>query len=357
MDTNNQSVDQKDKAAAVRDRLGRAFQSLRISLIDRCNFRCFYCMPESVFGDDYPFLEKSEWMSFDEIVRLVRIFGGLGVTRLRLTGGEPLLRPQLPVLVRRLVDLNHIEDLALTTNGTRLAGMAGLLADAGLPRITISLDAIEQSVLTRISGSKALIGPVIDGIDAAQAAGLEVKINAVIVKDVNESQIIPLAQFARDRRVTLRFIEFMDVGNCNRWDMRRVVTEASIRAMLDSRFGLEPVTLGHASETANRFRYGDQPDTEVGFVSSVSLPFCADCNRGRLSADGKLFTCLFSSAGTDLLGAMRSGLDDASLRNLVESVWLRRLDRYSEERAGILAGSGQQSKSPASKVEMSYIGG
>ncbi|MGB2351375.1 MAG: GTP 3',8-cyclase MoaA [Akkermansiaceae bacterium] len=327
----------------------RPLRDLRISVTDRCNFRCRYCMPAEVFGEDYPFLPKPEILSFEEIARLARVFCGLGVQKIRLTGGEPLLRRDLHELIAMLAEIPGGRDLALTTNGTTLARHAQGLKNAGLGRVTISLDALDPHVFARMHGTSVSPDQVIEGVDAALACGLGVKINSVIQRNVNEEQIVELARFARQRRVTLRLIEYMDTGNTNGWRADEVVGFEEMLACLKQHYSVKEVAPDYPGETARRFRYTDDPDLEIGFITSVTKPFCGDCNRARLSADGQLFTCLFSATGHDIKSMLRAGVDDEALAANITSIWSQRGDRYSELR--------QQSDSDQPKPEMSYLGG
>lgn len=331
------------------DQLSRPLRDLRISVTDRCNFRCRYCMPAEVFGADYAYLPKPEILTHEEIARLARVFCGLGVEKIRLTGGEPLLRRGLPDLIGMLGEIPGVCDIAMTTNGTALARNANNLRKAGLHRVTVSLDALDPSLFASMNGVGATPGRVIDGIDSAIEHGLGVKINSVIQKGVNEDQILPLAEFARGRGVTLRFIEFMDTGNTNGWKLDQVVPFSDMLEALHRHFPLEAIDPNYVGETARRFRYKDSPGSEVGFITSVSRPFCSDCNRARLSADGQVFTCLFASRGHDIKRLLREGASDRELREFVSSLWSARDDRYSELRSG--AGGAHE------KPEMSYIGG
>lgn len=330
------------------DTLGRPIRDLRISLTDLCNLRCGYCMPAEVFDADYPFLSKDSLLSTDELVTVVEAFLQLGVRKLRLTGGEPLLRPEVVDVVRRLSALGKVEDLALTTNGLRLRGFAGLLAKAGLQRVTVSLDAMDEAVFQKMSGRQRSLQGILEGIDLAVEAGLRVKINTVIQKGINEDQILPLARYFKEKGINLRFIEYMDVGNCNRWTLDQVVTSEQIRHTLSRAFSLEPLNPNYRGEVANRYRYTDD-GVEVGFVSSISQPFCSQCNRARLSADGQFYTCLFAHNGWDLKTPVRKDkLDVNGLARIIARIWTLRGDRYSELRA---------QQTGARKVEMSYIGG
>jgi len=331
------------------DILGRPVRDLRISLTDRCNFRCTYCMPREVFGPDYVFLKKHEWLHFEELHRIVGAMSELGVNKVRLTGGEPLLRPGLAKFIDSLRQFPAINDIALTTNGLRLAERARELADAGLNRVTISLDALNPEIYGRINGLG--IGPkaVIAGIEEALHCGFTVKLNTVVERGVNESEILPLASFTKDLGIDIRFIEYMDVGNYNGWRMERVVSGKEILDILSTEFELEPIDLTSAHAVAKTYRHRGT-EINVGLITSVTQPFCGHCTRLRLSADGKLYTCLFASRGFDLRAFMRDKQPDkTTLKEQLRVLWLNRKDRYSEER------NDNPSSSP--KVEMSYIGG
>ncbi|HEY2704849.1 MAG TPA: GTP 3',8-cyclase MoaA [Candidatus Dormibacteraeota bacterium] len=331
------------------DQFRRPLRDLRVSVTDRCNFRCTYCMPKEVYGRDFRFLPRPELLSFEEITRLVRVFVGNGVRKVRLTGGEPLLRRGLPDLVGQIVAVEGLEDLALTTNGVLLARHAGALRDAGLQRVTVSLDSVDDAVFRRMNDMDVPLARVVEGIDAAIAAGLApVKLNAVVRRGVNDAGVLDLARFARDRGCVLRFIEFMDVGTTNGWRLEEVVPAAELVARIDAEMPLEPAAPSYRGEVAGRYRYRDGGG-EVGMITSVTQPFCADCTRARLSADGRLYTCLFASGGSDLRGPLRAGASDADLHDLVAGVWRGRRDRYSEARSELTAG--------LRRIEMSYIGG
>ena len=335
--------------SGVTDTLGRPLRDLRVSVTDRCNLRCPYCMPAEVFGADHAFLPRAEILTFEEMARVVRVMTGLGVRKVRLTGGEPLLRRELPVLVRMLAGTAGVEDVALTTNGLRLAEFAEELRDAGLQRVTVSLDALDEAVFRAMSGARRPVGDVLAGCEAARGAGLPVKINCVVRRGVNEGEILPLARFCRERGFTLRFIEFMDVGNHNHWERTAVVPAREVREVLGAEFALEAVEPAWRGEVARRYRYADGAG-EVGFVASVTGPFCRDCNRARLTADGKLVTCLFATGGADVRAALRGGADDRELAAFVRGIWEGRSDRYSELRA-------EARRAARPKFEMSYVGG
>ena len=334
----------------IKDALGRPLRDLRISVTDRCNFRCRYCMPEEVFGPDYPFLPREKILQFEEIVRLVRIFADLGVEKIRITGGEPLLRRDLPELIRMISEVGGIRDIALTTNGTLLARHAEALRSAGLKRVNVSLDAIDDEIFQRMNGGKSSVRPVLEGIEAAARAGLRVKVNMVVQKGVNDGQILPMARHFRGTGHILRFIEYMDVGNNNGWNLEQVVSKREIIERIHREMPLEPVDPDHYGEVATRYRYRGT-DEEIGVISSVTDSFCSTCTRMRLSADGQLYTCLFASRGYDLRGPLRAGERDETLAERICQVWNRRRDRYSEER---LHNTGLRRRR---KVEMSYIGG
>ncbi|HEY7562230.1 MAG TPA: GTP 3',8-cyclase MoaA [Gaiellaceae bacterium] len=330
------------------DRLGRPVRDLRISVTDRCNFRCVYCMPKEVFGRDYEFLARTDLLSFEEIERVARAFAGLGVEKLRITGGEPLVRRDLEVLVEKLAGIPGL-DLALTTNGALLVQKAQALRDAGLRRITVSLDSLDDEVFRAMNDVDVPVERVLAGIDAAVAAGLEpVKVNVVVKRGLNEDGIVPLARAFRGTGVVLRFIEYMDVGHTNGWRLDDVVPAAEIVETIAAEFPLEPVASSYRGEVANRYRYADGAG-EIGVIASVTQPFCGDCTRARLSADGKLYTCLFAVRGHDLRALLRGGASDAELAEAIADVWRARGDRYSELRSAA-------TPDPA-RVEMSYIGG
>ena len=337
-----------DLQTPPRDRLGRHLRDLRVSVTDRCNFRCRYCMPREVFGPEFAFLPRREILSYEEIARLARLCHRLGLRKVRLTGGEPLLRRDLPVLVEMLAALPDVE-LALTTNGSLLPRRAAELAAAGLDRVTVSLDSLDEAVFRRMNDADFPVSRVLEGIDAALAAGLApVKVNAVVHRGVNDHTLVDLARHFRGTGVVVRFIEYMDVGTTNGWRMDDVVPAAEIVARLDAELPLEPLPPRYPGEVARRYRYADGSG-EIGVIASVTQPFCGACTRARLSAEGKLYTCLFATAGTDLRAALRGGATDDELLRLLAGVWGAREDRYSEVRTAATAG--------APKVEMSYIGG
>ena len=334
------------------DTLGRPVRDLRISVTDRCNFRCVYCMPKEVFGHDHRFLPRRELLTFEEIERVTRVFVDLGVRKLRITGGEPLLRRDLERLVAALVDIDNELDVTLTTNGALLTQKAQALADAGLSRITVSLDSLDDEVFRAMNDVDFPVARVLAGIDAAADAGLAVKVNVVVKRGLNEGSVIDIARRFRGTGHTVRFIEFMDVGATNGWRMDDVVPAAEIVSTIGAEFPLEPVAAAYRGEVAERYRYLDGAG-EVGVIASVTQPFCGDCTRARLSADGKLYTCLFAVRGHDLRALVRSGATDEQLAEKLAEIWRVRGDRYSELRS-------QNTVDPAigeRKVEMSYIGG
>jgi len=335
-------------AGAVRDTLGRGLRDLRISVTDRCNFRCTYCMPKDVFGPDYAFLPRSEVLSFEEITRLARIFKDHGIEKIRLTGGEPLLRRNLERLIEMLAALGGL-DLTLTTNGSLLAKKARSLAAAGLNRVTVSLDALDDATFKAMNDVDFPVEKVLEGIDAAAEAGLApVKINMVVKRGVNEHAVLPMARHFKGSGHIVRFIEFMDVGASNGWRMDDVVPSADIVRMIDAEAPLLPADPNHEGEVAERWRYRDGTG-EIGVISSVTQAFCRSCNRARLSTEGRLYTCLFATAGYDLREPLRRGDDDAAIREAVARIWSVRGDRYSEIRTAETA--------RLRKIEMSYIGG
>jgi cyclic pyranopterin phosphate synthase len=337
---------------SVVDTRARPLRDLRISVTDRCNFRCPYCMPADLYGHDYRFLPRSEILSFEEIERLARCFVRLGVRKLRLTGGEPLVRANLPSLVQRLAAVPGVEDLALTTNGYKLAPLAGELADAGLGRVTVSLDSLDPEVFARMSGRDLEPGPVLEGIAAAEAAGLTpIKINCVVQRGVNDHTLVDLARHFRGTGHVVRFIEFMDVGTLNGWELSQVVPASEIAARIDAEMPIEPAGPNYRGEVASRWRYRDGSG-EIGIIASVSQPFCGDCTRARLTTEGRLVTCLFAAGGTDLRGPLRDGAGDDQLTDFIASVWSRRADRYSELRSAATHLPGARRR-----IEMYQVGG
>ncbi len=334
---------------SVTDRLARPLRDLRISVTDRCNFRCTYCMPREVFGADFRFMPRAELLTFEEVTRLSRLFVALGVEKIRLTGGEPLLRRDLERLVAMLAPLPGVRDLTLTTNGSLLARKARSLAEAGLRRITVSLDSLDPVVFAELNDVDFPGSDVLNGIAAAEAAGLSpIKVNMVVRRGVNESSVLPMARFCRERSYILRFIEYMDVGHSNGWRLDDVVPAADIVAMIDAESQLVAAEQNYPGEVAERWRYRDGSG-EVGVIASVTQPFCGGCTRARLTADGQLFTCLFAVSGTDLREPLRAGETDDQLSARIAAVWSVRADRYSELRS--------EATRELPKVEMSRIGG
>ena len=336
------------------DALQRPLRDLRISVTDRCNLRCTYCMPREVFGKDFVFLPRAELLSFEEIERVARLFLQLGVHKIRLSGGEPLMRHGVEKLVEKLATLVCADgkpvEIAMTTNGVMLAKKARALKDAGLTRLTVSLDGLSEETFRRMSDSSAPVQAVLDGIAAAQALGLApVKVNTVVKRGVNEHEIIPLVEHFRNSGVILRFIEFMDVGTTNGWRMDDVVTAQEILERIDARYPLRPVDPNYSGEVAKRWALADGSG-EIGVIASVTQAFCGDCSRIRLSTDGKLYTCLFASDGADLRAPLRQGASDEALNRLIAATWQQRSDRYSQIRHAA-------TERPLRKIEMSYIGG
>jgi cyclic pyranopterin phosphate synthase len=332
------------------DKLDRPLRDLRISVTDRCNFRCPYCMPAEIYGERYEFLPKDSLLTFEEIARLARIMVGLGVGKVRLTGGEPLVRQEIGTLVEMLSEIDGVKDLAMTTNAYLLAQMAQRLKDAGLRRITVSLDSLDPDVFKHMNGRGFDTRRVLEGIEAADRAGLTpIKINSVVQRGVNEHTIVDLARFARERGYLVRFIEYMDVGTLNGWKLDQVVPGEEIVQIVDSAMPLEPIEANYGGEVAMRYRYADGGG-EIGVIASVTKPFCGDCTRLRLSPEGEIVTCLFASGGTDLRGSMRSGASDGELEEIIRGTWEVRQDRYSEVRTS-------ETQRPRKKVEMYRIGG
>ncbi|QGH34223.1 GTP 3',8-cyclase MoaA [Gracilibacillus salitolerans] len=335
--------------SAITDKFGRALQDLRISVTDRCNFRCRYCMPREIFGKDFAFLPKEHLLSFEEIERLTKVFLNLGVRKIRLTGGEPLLRREITTLIERLSKLEGLQDIGLTTNAVLLGKMAADLKKAGLNRVNVSLDAIDDDTFMKINDSKVRTQPVIDSIIKAKETGLGVKVNMVVKKGMNDHQVVPMAKFFKERGVTLRFIEFMDVGQTNGWDFQHVVTKKEMYDEISEQFELESIDPAYFGEVAKRYRYKGT-NTEVGFITSVSESFCSSCTRARIAADGHFFTCLFAGEGLNLKDILRSGATDEEVTDTIVSRWKYRDDRYSDERT-------EETAKNRKKIEMSYIGG
>ena len=333
---------------ALLDTLARPLHDLRISVTDRCNFRCVYCMPKEIYGRGYQFLPKDQLLTFEELARLAAIFAGLGTKKIRLTGGEPLVRRGLDGLVRLLATIPDV-DLTLTTNGSLLAEQAPALAAAGLKRVTVSLDSLDDDVFKCMNDVAFPVARVLEDIDAAVAVGLSpVKINMVVRRGLNEQSILPMARYFREKGHILRFIEYMDVGHTNGWRLEDVVSAREIVRTIDAELPLVPIDANYKGEVAERWRYADGSG-EIGVIASVTQPFCADCTRARLSADGGLYTCLFATTGRDLRGPVRGGASDDEIRSAIEATWVERTDRYSEQRSSETAG--------LHKIEMSFIGG
>ena len=335
----------------VKDQLGRPLRDLRVSVMDRCNFRCVYCMPEDKFHSGFKFLPSKERLSFDEMLRLVRIFTKLGVTKVRITGGEPLLRVNLTDFIGDLSTIDKIKDIALTTNGVLLKKYAYELKASGLNRITVSLDTIDPNEFKLMTGGRGDLDRVLNGIGEAQRAGFkDIKINAVIKKGINESNILKMVEYFRDQPVILRFIEYMDVGNINDWKQQETIPSSEIIELISSKWSLSPIKQNYEGEVAARFIF-DDIGTEIGFISSMTNPFCGSCTRARLSSDGKLYNCLFASSFMDIKSWIRSGMDDHKIEEKIVSIWQSRDDRYSELRYL------NQNNKDKEKVEMYYIGG
>lgn len=340
--------------SGLTDQRGRRLKDLRISVIDQCNFRCTYCMPKEVFGRDYQFLPKSSLLTFDEIYTLARTFVSLGVEKLRITGGEPLLRKSLDALIAQLAQLRTPSglpvEIAMTTNGVLLKEKATLLKNAGLSRVTVSLDALSDDVFRQMNDADYPVKDVLDGIDAAAAAGLSVKINMVVQRGVNDQEVLPMARAFRERGLTLRFIEYMDVGSSNAWQLDQVVPARDIIEAISREFALIPIGRDIPSEVSEQWQYADGKG-KIGIISSVTKPFCGNCSRARISAEGVLYTCLFAASGTDFKGLLRKPTvpTDSEIANAITNVWTQRDDRYSELR--------HQLPKDGKKVEMSYIGG
>ncbi|WP_328284623.1 GTP 3',8-cyclase MoaA [Anoxybacillus sp. J5B_2022] len=333
----------------VVDKWNRPLRDLRISVTDQCNFRCVYCMPAEIFGPNFRFLNEEELLTLDEMVLVAEVFAELGVEKIRITGGEPLLRKGLPSFIERLAAIHGIRDIALTTNGVHLVKMARKLKEAGLQRVNVSLDALDDEVFKKMNGVGVGVQPILNGIAAAKEAGLVVKVNMVVKKGWNDSQIVPMAKHFKKEGIALRFIEFMDVGTSNAWDLSQVVTKKEIYEAIRAIHPLEPVEKAYFGEVASRYRYVGT-NTEVGFISSVTESFCQSCTRARISANGTLYTCLFATEGVSLKQLLRQGADKAALKQLVIDTWKKRTDRYSDERT-------EQTAKMRKKIEMSYIGG
>ncbi|MGG5736297.1 MULTISPECIES: GTP 3',8-cyclase MoaA [Bacillus cereus group] len=332
------------------DKLDRPLKDLRISVTDRCNFRCRYCMPEEIFGRDYSFLSNDKILSFDEIERITRIFVSLGVRKLRITGGEPLLRKDLPKLIQRLNEIDGVEDIGLTTNGSLLKKFAPDLYKAGLSRVTVSLDSLNEERFSYLNGNRSKVKTVLAGIQAAAEVGMKIKMNMVVQKGKNEQDIVQMAEYFKENKHILRFIEYMDVGNYNGWELGEVVSKQEILEMIHKVMPLEKMEANYPGEVATRYRYIGS-DEEIGIISSVTDSFCSSCTRARISAEGKLYTCLFTSKGNDLKELLRTGYTDEEITDIIRDIWNNRSDRYSEERLT------NTSNKTMPKIEMSHIGG
>lgn len=337
---------------SIRDTFHRPLKDLRISVIDRCNFRCTYCMPDKEDSSRYSFLKPREWLSFEEIIRLTKNFVNLGVTKIRLTGGEPLLRPNLIELVGKLRAIEGIKDLALTTNGSLLSEYARDLKDAGLDRITVSLDTLDARLFHRMNGNNGDLKKVLEGIRICEELDFApIKINVVLQKGVNDRNVPDLVRYFKGRKPVLRFIEYMDAGNCNHWDLRYVVPTKEIVDLINAQFPLRPLAAKEFGEVATRYEFADGSG-EIGFISSVTEPFCGTCTRGRISAEGRMYMCLFAGDGVDLRAPLRRGAGDEELSALIRNIWQKRTDRYSELRMQI-----RTTAAETHKVEMFQIGG
>ncbi|MNH83683.1 Cyclic pyranopterin monophosphate synthase [compost metagenome] len=332
----------------VYDKLSRNMRDLRISVTDRCNFRCRYCMPAEIFDKDYSFLPSERVLTAEEIVRMARIFVTLGVRKLRITGGEPLLRKDLPEIIAKLAIIPGAEDLSLTTNGSLLASRSKSLKEAGLQRVTVSLDSLEDETFMFMNGGRSKVEPVLAGIEAARQAGLLVKVNMVVQKGVNDHSVIPMVDYFRGQGIILRMVEYMDVGNTNGWNREHVISKQEMMKMIGEKWPIEPLNPNYTGEVATRYRFTDGMG-EVGFISSVTEAFCSTCTRARLSAEGKLYTCLFASKGHDLLEQLRAGKTDEEIADYIRRIWERRHDKYSLDRG--------THKGDEPRVEMSHIGG
>jgi len=337
---------------ALIDKFKRPIKDLRISVIDRCNFRCPYCMPAEIYGESYQFLPKNKILTFEEITRLTKIFVDLGVSRIRITGGEPLLRKDLPVLINQIASINNISDLSLTTNGYLLERLSQELVDSGLNRVTVSLDTLDQEVFKQMSGRNLDINKILTGIESASSKGLNpIKINCVVKRNVNEKSILGLINYFKNTQHIIRFIEYMDVGNLNKWDLSEVVSSKEILEIIKKDFSVQPLDASFKGEVATRYSYlsDDGIKGEIGIISSVTNPFCSSCTRARLTTDGKLVTCLFSNSGLDLKKEIRAGKNDKYIKEIITNYWEKRTDRYSELRS--------QKTSKNKKIEMYQLGG
>lgn len=349
MTSSESSVSRITAASAVQDTRGRGLRDLRLSVIDRCNFRCPYCMPAEIYGEGHQFLRRAEWLTPGEIRRLAGLFQRLGVNKLRITGGEPLLRKDLDEIVSGLAGLEGIDDIALTTNGSRLAERAAGLKQAGLKRITVSVDSVDPGIFSAMSGGRGELGAVLEGIEAARAAGFDaIKLNVTVLKGQNDEAVLDIVDTFRGTGIIVRFIEFMDVGTMNGWRADQVVASEVLRDRIHAKWPVEPLERNYRGEVAKRYKFVDGQG-EIGFISSVTEPFCGDCHRARISANGTLYTCLFANAGVDLRAPLRAGASDADLVALLQNVWRQRSDRYSEIRGKAIKAT--------DRVEMYRMGG
>ncbi|HDB0759929.1 GTP 3',8-cyclase MoaA [Staphylococcus aureus] len=336
----------------IKDKLGRPIRDLRLSVTDRCNFRCDYCMPKEVFGDDFVFLPKNELLTFDEMARIAKVYAELGVKKIRITGGEPLMRRDLDVLIAKLNQIDGIEDIGLTTNGLLLKKHGQKLYDAGLRRINVSLDAIDDTLFQSINNRNIKATTILEQIDYATSIGLNVKVNVVIQKGINDDQIIPMLEYFKDKYIEIRFIEFMDVGNDNGWDFSKVVTKDEMLTMIEQHFEIDPVEPKYFGEVAKYYRHKDN-GVQFGLITSVSQSFCSTCTRARLSSDGKFYGCLFATVdGFNVKAFIRSGVTDEELKEQFKALWQIRDDRYSDERTAQTVANRQRKK-----INMNYIGG
>ncbi|HDA7519487.1 TPA: GTP 3',8-cyclase MoaA [Staphylococcus aureus] len=336
----------------IKDKLGRPIRDLRLSVTDRCNFRCDYCMPKEVFGDDFVFLPKNELLTFDEMARIAKVYAELGVKKIRITGGEPLMRRDLDVLIAKLNQIDGIEDIGLTTNGLLLKKHGQKLYDAGLRRINVSLDAIDDTLFQSINNRNIKATTILEQIDYATSIGLNVKVNVVIQKGINDDQIIPMLEYFKDKHIEIQFIEFMDVGNDNGWDFSKVVTKDEMLTMIEQHFEIDPVEPKYFGEVAKYYRHKDN-GVQFGLITSVSQSFCSTCTRARLSSDGKFYGCLFATVdGFNVKAFIRSGVTDEELKEQFKALWQIRDDRYSDERTAQTVANRQRKK-----INMNYIGG
>ncbi|RXK18602.1 GTP 3',8-cyclase MoaA [Macrococcus sp. DPC7161] len=333
----------------ITDKLGRPIRDLRISVTDRCNFRCTYCMPKEIFGDDYAFLPKQELLSFEELIRIATQYAKLGVKKIRITGGEPLLRRDLPELIEGLNQIEGIEDIGLTTNGLLLKKHGQALYDAGLRRLNISLDGLDET-FENINGRGIKASQILEQIDYAKSVGFDIKVNMVVQKGLNEHQILPMVDYFKNKEITLRFIEFMDVGNDNGWNFDKVITKKEMIAYISKHFDIKPQQPKYFGEVAKYYEHDN--GAKLGFITSVSESFCSSCTRVRLSSDGKIFGCLFATDGYDLKAFIRSGVSDDVLKEKLTDLWSHRSDRYSDERTEETVKNRQKKK-----INMNYIGG